>query len=435
MRAIRLLGVVVPVLAAVGVTVALVATRAGPERHPPFERAVPVTVVQASEGAPAPLARGFGTARPAETWQAVAEVRGSIVWRHPDLARGNLIPGSLVVLEIDPSEYRLALAQAEADLAAIEAERAQLEAEAENTGALLAIERDALALAERDLERVRRLVEQGAVPGTRADDQERATLQARRVVRELENTLALVPSREARLVAQAERAEAQIERARRDLAATRVATPFELRVDEVRVERLEAVAAGQVLATGDGIAAAEVVAQVPLDVFRRLAGGVFGAAGGAGLEAMAAEALGAVKAEVRLVADPSVRWPARVARVEGGLDPSTRSVGVVVVVDDPYAGAAPPDRLPLVRDMYVAVELVGPPLSPRVAVPEAAVRQGVVQVLGAESRLALRPVVVAFRQDGLAWLEEGLEPGEMVVLDDLVPAIEGMLLEPVEVRP
>ena len=110
MRAIRLLGVVVPVLAAVGVTVALVAARAGPERHPPFERAVPVTVVQASEGAPAPLARGFGTARPAETWQAVAEVRGSIVWRHPDLARGNLIPGSLVVLEIDPSEYRLALA-------------------------------------------------------------------------------------------------------------------------------------------------------------------------------------------------------------------------------------------------------------------------------------------------------------------------------------
>jgi hypothetical protein len=435
MRTTRILGLVVPVLSAVAVAALLLATRSGPERHAPVERAVPVTVAAAIEQAPAPAARGFGTARPAETWQAVAEVRGPIVWRHPDLAGGNLIPGGTKVLEIDPSEYRLGLAQAEADLAAIRAERAQLDAEAENTRAVLDLERDALALAERDLDRVRRLVEQGAVPGTRADDQERATLQARRVVRELENTLALVPSRKARLVAQSERAEAQIERARRDLELTVVTTPFNLRVDEVRVERFEPVAAGQVLATGDGIAAAEVVAQVPLDVFRRLAGGVFAAAGAAGLEAMAAEALDAVKAEVRLAADPAVRWPARVARVEGGLDSRTRSVGVVVVVDDPYAGAAPPDRLPLVRDMYVEVLLIGPPLAPRVAVPEAAVRQGIVHVLGAESRLALRPVAVAFRQDGLSWIEKGLQPGEMVVLDDLVPAIDGMLLDPVELRP
>lgn len=435
MRLMRFVALGVPVLAAAATAVILVRTRPEPARQEAGERAVPVTVARAVEAAPAPVARGFGTAQPAETWQAVAEVRGPLIWRHPDLAGGRVIRAGTTVIEIDPTDYRLALAQAEADLAALRAEAAQLDVEAENTEAILALEREALALAERELERVRRLVAQGAVPGSRADDQERATLQVRRVVRELENTLALVPSRRARLDAQIARAGAQIARARRDIDLTRITTPFDLRVRDVAVETHQAVAVGQTLATGDGIAAAEVVAQVPLDVFRRLAGGVFATAGAPALDVLASAPVGGVTAEVRLAADPAVRWPARLVRVEGGLDPRTRAIGVVVVVDEPYADVAPPERLPLVRDMYVEVVLVGPPLAPRVMVPEAAVRAGVVHVLDADSRLEPRAVTVGFRQDGVAWLEGGLVAGETVVLDDLVPAIAGMRLEPVAVQP
>lgn len=435
MRLMRLVGVTLPLLAAATAAVILVRTRPEPARHDLTEQAVAVTVAQAIAAAPAPVARGFGTARPAETWQAVAEVRGAVFWKHPDLAGGRLIRAGTVLIEIDPSDYRLALAQAEADLEALRAEAAQLAVEAENTAAILALEVEALALAERELERVRRLVAQGAAPGSRADDQERATLQVRRAVRELENTLALVPSRKARLEAQIARAEAQIERARRDIDLTRIAAPFDLRVREVAVETQQAVAVGQTLATGDGIAVAEVVAQVPLEVFRRLAGGVFAMSSLSPLEVQASDAAKAVTAEVRLAADPAVRWPARFVRVEGGLDPRSRAIGVVVAVDEPYADVAPPERLPLVRDMYVEVVLVGPPLAPRIMVPEAAVREGIVHVLDADSRLEPRAVAVGFRQDGFAWLEAGLAAGETVVLDDLVPAIAGMRLDPVAVQP
>ncbi|THD70360.1 hypothetical protein E7681_18750 [Thalassobius vesicularis] len=65
------------------------------------------------------------------------------------------------MLRIDPADYELALAQARADLAAFNAESAQLATEAANTTRILELERERLALAETDLERIRTLTAQG----------------------------------------------------------------------------------------------------------------------------------------------------------------------------------------------------------------------------------------------------------------------------------
>lgn len=50
-----------------------------------------------------PTARGWGAVRAAETWTAVAEVRGQVIWRHPDLEDGELVPAGTEVLRIDPA--------------------------------------------------------------------------------------------------------------------------------------------------------------------------------------------------------------------------------------------------------------------------------------------------------------------------------------------
>lgn len=123
-------------------------------------------------------------------------------------------------------------------------------------------------------------------------------------------------------------------------------------------------------------------------------------------------------------------------RVEGALDPKARSVRIVVSVDDPYAGAAPPVRLPLVPNMYLEATLTGRPLPPQVVVPEEAVHRGdTVYVRDDEGRLQVRQVDVAFRQDGRAVLTDGLREGEVVVLDDLAPAIPGTPLAVVGEEP
>ena len=65
-----------------------------------------------------------------------------------------------------------------------------------------------------------------------------------------------------------------------------------------------------------------------------------------------------------------------------------------------------------------------------IVVPRSAVRGGAVFVADGENRLRRRPVQVLFEQDTISVIAEGLEPGERVVVSDLVPAVEGMLLQP-----
>ncbi|MBZ0164095.1 MAG: HlyD family efflux transporter periplasmic adaptor subunit [Notoacmeibacter sp.] len=419
---------------AVGAIVAFwfVARAPGPARvtADPPGLAVRVTSVSAREIRP--VARGWGNVRAARTWTAVAEVKGQVIWRHPDLEAGKLIAAGTRILEIDPADYKLAIAQAEADLKALEAEAAQIDAEAENTARILSLEEARLALSEEEFARIRELVAQGTVAQSRVDEAERATLLARRTVVELKNALALLPSRRDRLDAQTGRTRAALARARRDLDHTVIAAPFDLRVTSVTAQEHQYVNATQTLAAGDGITQVEVVTQVPVATFRRL---MFG--DDTPHDVLAAMQVGPtarVQAEVRLASDPSQIWEGKVTRIEGALDPRARTVPVVVLIDAPYSGANPPLRMPLVPNMQVEVVLTGLEMPGGVAIPEAALHGDLAYVVDAAGRLELRPVTLVFRQDGMVVVADGLEIGERLVLDDIAPAIPGLRLNPIEVQ-
>lgn len=389
-----------------------------------------VRVVAAEALAVRPRATGFGIAAPAQEWRAIAEVAGEIVYRHPGADSGVLLEAGTRLFGIDPADYELALAEARAERAALAAERRQLDIEAENLQASLAIERERLALAERELERVRALGERGSVSAAAVDTQALATLQQRQAVRSLENEQRTLPARRERLDAELERARSRIARAERDLRRTLITAPMDLRVTEVAAERHQYVGAGEVLLSAEGIAAAEVTAQIPVAGFRRIVGTVLRE--GAPETANLAERvdLGGITAELRLVSGGGADWTGRVTRIASGLDPRTRTAQVVVTVDEPYRRAQPPERPPLVRNMYVAVTLTGRPLPPMPAIPAAAVHQGEVYVVTEGDRLERRPVEVAFRQGALAAIRTGLAAGERVVVDDLAPAVDGMPLAP-----
>jgi multidrug efflux pump subunit AcrA (membrane-fusion protein) len=271
-------------------------------------------------------------------------------------------------------------------------------------------------------------MDQGAASAARLDEQESQTLNARKAVQELENQLALLPSRRNRLQAEVAQAVSRLDRAKYDLGYTTITAPLDMRVSEVNVELDQLVTAGQQLVAGDGIAVAEVPAQIQIEEFRRIVGSL-PYAGDAVLFSDTID-LSAIEARVRLLAGGGGEWEGRVGRIEGGLDPQTRTVQAVVAVDEPYRSAEPPERPPLVKNMYVEVQLTGRPLPAMAVVPAAAVHEDKVYVLDGEDRLIIRPVRIAFRQNGLAIVREGLAGGERIVVDDLVPAIAGMAIEP-----
>jgi hypothetical protein len=51
-----------------------------------------------------------------------------------------------------------------------------------------------------------------------------------------------------------------------------------------------------------------------------------------------------------------------------------------------------------------------------------------------ESRLELRPIQQRYRQKGFVAIAKGVQEGEQIVTSDLIPAVAGMLLKPIEDR-
>ena len=82
--------------------------------------------------------------------------------------------------------------------------------------------------------------------------------------------------------------------------------------------------------------------------------------------------------------------------------------------------------------MFVEVELRGKPRHEVLVVPRSSLHGHRIYVVTPENRLEVRKVGIAFMQTGFAVISEGLKAGDKIVVSDPIPAIEGMLLNPVD---
>jgi RND family efflux transporter MFP subunit len=425
-----------PIAAGIAVLLWMTGERDAPDHGRPSEAAQAVRFIEAEPLEYVPRAIGYGFVEPGTVWEAVAQVGGELVYRSPRLERGEVVPQAAEILRIDRTDYEIALEEIEANIESVEAELADLEVTRENTGRSLAIERRSVALLERDLARKEALLDRGNISQAEVEQAERNLLTQRQRVQDLENQLSRIPAQ--RRVLEADKAlyEARRREAALDLARTTVTTPFPGRVAEVTVEETRFVATGEVMATIDSIDVAEVEAQLAIDQLRPLL------RPGLALSSLSpeemqnlAERLG-LAAEIRLpLGDRLVTWEARVDRMSAEIDPETRTIGAIVAVDDPYGQAISGVRPPLVRNMYVEVELRGEPRPDTFVVPRVAVHRRddgapAIYLVDDDDRLAIRTVTPGPAQRDLVVIEEGLASGDRVVVTDVIPAIEGMRLMP-----
>lgn len=390
-------------------------------KQPPAqaERGEPTRTVRAIE-VPlvelAPMAEGYGQVQPARIWTAVSQVGGRVTYIHPKLRDGEILPEGTELVHIDPKDYELAHAQAQAELA-------ELNAQEKNARASLDIEKRNLTLAKNELERIQKLVNKGTASQSKADETERAMLSYSASVQNLQNTLALVPSQRSVL-------EARVALAARDLEHTVIRAPYDMRVANLKFEADQYVPVGQNLFEGDAVDRVEIKAQVAMSSLRRLF---------IGRQRMQINIQRISEEFAEMIAlDPVVRldlgnhvaeWQAEFVRFSDTVDPETRTMGVVVAVDNPFDKVIPGYRPPLSKGMFVNVVLSGKQSMQRVLVPRSAVRANTVYVADENNRLRRRPVKILFSQGDISVIDEGLEPGERVVVSDLVPAVDGMLLQ------
>ncbi len=418
----------VPLAAGIAIFVFLTNRGAPPEQRASEPPARVVRTIEAPLVTEVPRALGYGRVKPERVWEAVAEVSGRIVETHPRLRKGAMLPEGELLLRIDPTEYELAVSQVQADILSTRAQLSEMAIKEANSRASLAIEEEALSLREAELARNAELVQKGTVSASEFEKEQRNLLAQRQQVQSQKNALNLLPAERELLEAQLARHQAQLESVRLDLSRTEIRLPFRARISEVNVEQAQYVREGNTLVKADAIDKAEIEAQIPIARMRAMLGSGHGKMDlNQGNPASIGERLG-VTARVSL-RDPSgdVVWPARFSRLSDTLDPETRTVGVIVVVDEPYGDVEPGVRPPLVKGLFVEVDLRGRPRPDRLVIPRDALHAGRVYLLR-DGRLEIREVDVANVQPEYAVIAAGLEPGDQIVVSDLFPAIEGMRL-------
>ncbi len=403
-----------------------------PPRQEQGEHATPVRFITVQAQDVIPVAVGNGSVVPTRVWSAVSQVQGRVVELPSQFRAGMVIEKGQTLLRVDGADYQLALVQAKAAIQATEAQLKHLKSQEGNLNTSLKIEQEVYNSAEKEWQRLKTLAKQGTVSSSQLDTQERAYLAQKQQVQNIKNNLELLPSDKLVLQAQQAQQQAQLEQAQLNLERTTFIAPFNARLAEVNVELDQYIRVGEVLAVLDDMDQAEVEAQFPLEHFSQLLQPIDIKAMQARGEMPGPQML-KLKAKVQLLhnGDP-IEWDARFVRTNAAIDAQTRTVGAVVAVDEPYLGALPPLRPPLVKGMYVSVLLEGSTHANQIVIPRQALHGDQVYVINQEQRLALRTVEVFLRQPGFVTSAKGIEAGDRVIVSDLIPAVQGMLLKPAE---
>lgn len=353
---------------------------------------------------------GYGEVRAQVRSAIVPQVSGRVVGMHPGLQAGGLVPAGEPLLEIDRTDYELSLRSAESGVATAHAEVKAAEAR-------IAEARVNANDLQTDLEKTLEL-HKSQVASDREVDKARAAYEAaaaKQVSAEADKASA---------EAQHAVALATLEQAGVHLSRTALTLPFDAVVVEKNVDLGQFVRDGQAVGEAYGVKAVEIavpVADKELAWLESLPLGPLASAGGPYAEA-----------EVESnFAGKQCTWQGVVRRTEGMVDRRSRMIKLVVEVTDPF-DVEGTSRPPLMPGSFVKATIQGKELEAVCVLPRQALREGDVVWCVRDGRLHVASVTVARLDRTHAYITEGLEEGERVVVTPLEPATQGMAVRVVE---
>jgi RND family efflux transporter MFP subunit len=343
----------------------------------PSERKLPtVQVVTAKLESHTFQIASQGTALPRTTIRLISEVSGKVVSVSDKFDAGQVFQKEDVLLKIDPRDYELALAQAQASVAQADL-RLQME------------EKEAVVV-----RREWKLLNQGEPTGLQAREPQLAQARA-----------ALAAAKAAK------------EAAQRNLERCEISAPFDGMVAKASVQP------GQfaTLATPLGEIFSTDVAEVrlplsagDLDFINLPKPGETNALGQEPKVTLSSQA-----------GDQALDWTGHIVRSEETVDPVNRMVYVVAKVDDPYR-LAKRDAAPLRRGTFVKATITGRTQDNVVTIARTALRGKNKVWVAKDGKLSFREVNVVYTDKNEAILSEGLQVGEQVITSLLGGVIDGM---------
>ena len=346
------------------------AERKGRDRVARLVEVVPATLAKTG-----PVIEAWGEVRPAQTLVVRPEISGTVTWVHPEITPGGHLNQGDVVARLDDKDLKLAVLQAEAEIADIEAR--------------IQIEQGQAALGERDLSRLSRNIS------------------------EAQRNLVLRKPQMAQLEAELASAQATLEQAQNALARTEVRVPFDAVVTS------EQVAPGAMINQG-----AEVATLVAADRFH-----VALAVSAASLDWVDVSGSQTVMLTQRGVWPEGTTRQGKVVRLNSAVSGTGRMAELIVEVPDPLGFGAQEGQPKLLLGSFVQAEIEGKTITGAMALDRAYLRDGdTVWVMSPEDKLEIREVEISWRGPDYVLVTAGLAEGERIVATALASFAPGMAL-------
>jgi multidrug efflux pump subunit AcrA (membrane-fusion protein) len=400
--------------------------KSSPSVQANFDRAKLVEVLPLHKQFVAPEIKAFGRVEPKNIWKGIAEVNGKITYRHAQLETGRMIKAGTLVLSIDPLQYELQIAQAEASLNATKTQLKRLIQQEKNIQLSLEIEQKKLALINQEYTRKQTLKQKGLLSLSDVETQKQVSLVQSNLVQELISTLKLMPDDKRVIESEITVNEAQLKDANRQFQNTQFRLPFDARIAQVNIQTAQAVSTGSILFEAHQIGTVEIKAALSLQDAQLLMQSITQTKSEPGFLSIEQLNLPA-KVELTLGAKTHI-WPAQVMRISETINPDQATIGFYLEAEQIFEQTGLLKKPPLTQGMFVTASISGFK-SQQFLVPEKALHGDVIYIMDKDHRLQLRQVNILFRtQLGVA-VEGALEENEQLVLNDLIPAIAGMTLK------
>ena len=406
--------VAVVLLAAVAVAVFLVKLRPRAEKQERPSDGRLVEVVRTRSQTLPMMIEAYGTVSARESLKLFAEAHGKIVAIHAAFVEGGFVTSGEVLATIDPRDYELALRRTTVGIRQAQAELERLEQEVLNLNASLDLARSDIKLAAAERQRLKNLAGKDMTSQSVLDKAERQYLNSRERWQSLENQLAITGPNRTRLLSQLEMATVAKQQALLDLARCRIKAPFDAWVTAKAVE------ADQHLTVGQAVGSLYRAGAFDIDVHLPMADLAWFPEAGKSNDELPAEVIFTETA-------PPKRWHGHVARIKAALDPTTRTLPVVIEVDTPTdagSNAFAADRLK--PGMFVSVRIRGREVANIHRLPRHLIRDEDSLFLAVNDRVTVRKVRILRRFQTTVLISAGLSDDDLVITTPLSGAVEGM---------
>jgi len=355
----------------------------------------------------------YGTVKARDTLKLVAQVRGQIVDMHPFFEEGNFVPKGTVMMTIDQRTYQLEVDRRKVQIDQTEAEFKRLRQEIQNLKASIKIAKSDADLAQKEFLRLKKLMSKNVVAQTNLDQAEQRYLASQERMQGLENQLALTGPLREQLEAKRNMDRVQLRQAELDLERASITAPFDGWVMKKVVEAGQHVNSGQYLGEIYSAGALDVEVQMPVK----------------DLKWLPSDLNPDKMPEVDIIfsnAESVYIWKGRVARMKAQIDERTRTLPVVVEVNEHKAAAGRQSIMALRPGMFVAVKIKGSEIEQAFVLPRYMVHNEDVVYLVNDNRLEIRPVSVLRRYKDSVFIDRGLAEGELLIKSPISSAVNGM---------